>query len=207
MPPCSLRDMSWSVSAACQSQRKISQSSRLLVGSGWVINMHTSHLNIQSRQSDAQWISPCEYCAACVAAADLWPCLDIRAYLTNYLSALIAYPCVYLCTGNPNIPKPQRILRSSWGSNPYIRGSYSFTRVGSSGGDFERLSMPLPYANSTKAPVRHPQHWKGHSHGIVSDNRIELVRFTALWMMRDFEKFRKTLSEWPWTTYIFIRSQ
>ncbi|KAM6972661.1 spermine oxidase [Aplochiton taeniatus] len=54
-------------------------------------------------------------------------------------------------TGNPNIPKPRRILRSSWGSNPYIRGSYSFTRVGSSGGDVERLAMPLPYAKSTKA--------------------------------------------------------
>lgn len=56
--------------------------------------------------------------------------------------------------GNPDIPKPRRILRSSWGSNPYIRGSYSFTRVGSSGADCEKLAMPLPYANSTKAPVR-----------------------------------------------------
>ncbi|KAG7269499.1 hypothetical protein CRUP_027917 [Coryphaenoides rupestris] len=45
-----------------------------------------------------------------------------------------------------------RILRSSWGSNPYIRGSYSFTRVGSSGGDFERLAAPLPCADTTKAP-------------------------------------------------------
>lgn len=56
-------------------------------------------------------------------------------------------------TGNPNIPKPRRILRSSWGNNPYIRGSYSFTRVGSSGGDVETLATPLPYAKSTKAPV------------------------------------------------------
>lgn len=60
-------------------------------------------------------------------------------------------------TGNPDIPKPWRVLRSSWGSNPFIRGSYSFTRVGSSGSDYERLAMPLPYANSTKAPVRQPQ--------------------------------------------------
>ncbi|EHB04314.1 Spermine oxidase [Heterocephalus glaber] len=34
-------------------------------------------------------------------------------------------------TGNPNIPKPRRILRSAWGSNPYFRGSYSYTQVGS----------------------------------------------------------------------------
>ncbi|EFB25976.1 hypothetical protein PANDA_021599, partial [Ailuropoda melanoleuca] len=34
-------------------------------------------------------------------------------------------------TGNPNIPKPRRILRSAWGSNPYFRGSYSYTQTGS----------------------------------------------------------------------------
>lgn len=60
---------------------------------------------------------------------------------------------VYPSTGIPDIPKPRRVLRSSWGSNPYILGSYSFTSVGSSGEDRERLAMPLPYANSTKAPV------------------------------------------------------
>lgn len=62
-----------------------------------------------------------------------------------------------MATGNPDIPKPWRVLRSSWGSDPFIRGSYSFTRVGSSGGDCESLATPLPYANSTKAPVRHRQ--------------------------------------------------
>lgn len=50
------------------------------------------------------------------------------------------------------------MLRSSWGSNRFIRGSYSFTRVGSSGGDFETLATPLPYANVTKSPVRN--HWE-----------------------------------------------
>ncbi|KAF0879377.1 spermine oxidase isoform X1 [Crocuta crocuta] len=53
-------------------------------------------------------------------------------------------------TGNPNIPKPRRILRSAWGSNPYFRGSYSYTRVGSSGADVEKLATPLPYAESSK---------------------------------------------------------
>uniref|UniRef100_A0A8C9K6K5 Spermine oxidase n=1 Tax=Panthera tigris altaica TaxID=74533 RepID=A0A8C9K6K5_PANTA len=43
-------------------------------------------------------------------------------------------------TGNPNIPKPRRILRSAWGSNPYFRGSYSYTQVGSSGADVEKLA-------------------------------------------------------------------
>ncbi|XP_043739644.1 spermine oxidase isoform X4 [Cervus elaphus] len=54
-------------------------------------------------------------------------------------------------TGNPNIPKPRRILRSAWGSNPYFRGSYSYTQVGSSGADVEKLAKPLPYTESSKA--------------------------------------------------------
>lgn len=55
--------------------------------------------------------------------------------------------------GNPNIPKPRRILRSSWGSNPNFRGSYSYTQVGSSGADVEKLAKPLPYAESSKTAV------------------------------------------------------
>ncbi|XP_019589362.1 spermine oxidase isoform X1 [Rhinolophus sinicus] len=53
-------------------------------------------------------------------------------------------------TGNPNIPKPRRILRSAWGSNSYFRGSYSYTQVGSSGADVEKLAKPLPYTESSK---------------------------------------------------------
>lgn len=56
-------------------------------------------------------------------------------------------------TGNPNIPKPRRILRSAWGSNPYFRGSYSYTQVGSSGADVEKLAKPLPYTESSKMAV------------------------------------------------------
>ena len=56
-------------------------------------------------------------------------------------------------SGNPNIPKPRRILRSSWGSNPNFRGSYSYTQVGSSGADVEKLAKPLPYAESSKTAV------------------------------------------------------
>ncbi|XP_004634324.1 spermine oxidase isoform X1 [Octodon degus] len=57
-------------------------------------------------------------------------------------------------TGNPNIPKPRRILRSAWGSNPYFRGSYSYTQVGSSGADVEKLAKPLPYTESSKMAHR-----------------------------------------------------
>lgn len=82
-----------------------------------------------------------------------WICGQEALYMERCDDETVAEICTELLrrfTGNPDIPKPWRILRSSWGSNPFIRGSYSFTRVGSSGGDFERLAMPLPDANSTK---------------------------------------------------------
>lgn len=84
-----------------------------------------------------------------------WICGQEALYMECCDDETVAETCTELLrrfTGNPDIPKPLRILRSSWGSNPYIRGSYSFTRVGSSGEDCERLAMPLPYANVTKAP-------------------------------------------------------
>ncbi|XP_032417939.1 spermine oxidase isoform X1 [Xiphophorus hellerii] len=86
-----------------------------------------------------------------------WICGQEALHMERCDDETVAETCTKLLrrfTGNPDIPKPKRILRSSWGSNPYIQGSYSFTRVGSSGQDCERLAMPLPYANSTKAPVR-----------------------------------------------------
>ncbi|XP_077426335.1 spermine oxidase [Vanacampus margaritifer] len=85
-----------------------------------------------------------------------WICGGEALYMERSDDETVAETCTELLrrfTGNPDIPKPRRILRSSWGSNQYFRGSYSYTRVGSSGGDFERLAMPLPYANSTKAPT------------------------------------------------------
>ncbi|CAI5680520.1 unnamed protein product [Oreochromis niloticus] len=84
-----------------------------------------------------------------------WICGQEALYMERCDDETVAETCTELLrrfTGNPDIPKPRRILRSSWGSNPYIRGSYSFTRVGSSGADCEKLAMPLPYTNSTKAP-------------------------------------------------------
>ncbi|XP_067107138.1 spermine oxidase [Osmerus mordax] len=84
-----------------------------------------------------------------------WICGQEALLMERCDDETVAETCTELLrrfTGNPNIPKPRRILRSMWGSNPYIRGSYSFTRVGSSGGDVERLAMPLPDAKSSKTP-------------------------------------------------------
>ncbi|XP_010834768.1 spermine oxidase isoform X3 [Bos indicus] len=76
-------------------------------------------------------------------------------------------------TGNPNIPKPRRILRSAWGSNPYFRGSYSYTQVGSSGADVEKLAKPLPYTESSKTA-----HLLRRSPKVLSSGKLCVISLT-----------------------------
>ncbi|PNJ14059.1 SMOX isoform 3 [Pongo abelii] len=92
-------------------------------------------------------------------------------------------------TGNPNIPKPRRILRSAWGSNPCFRGSYSYTQVGSSGADVEKLAKPLPYTESSKtAPMQvlfsgEATHRKYYSttHGALLSGQREAARLIEMY--------------------------
>ncbi|VTJ52284.1 Hypothetical predicted protein [Marmota monax] len=92
-------------------------------------------------------------------------------------------------TGNSNIPKPLRILRSAWGSNPYFRGSYSYTQVGSSGADVEKLAKPLPYTESSKtAPMQvlfsgEATHRKYYSttHGALLSGQREAARLIEMY--------------------------
>ncbi|GAB5569391.1 spermine oxidase isoform X1 [Prionailurus iriomotensis] len=89
-------------------------------------------------------------------------------------------------TGNPNIPKPRRILRSAWGSNPYFRGSYSYTQVGSSGADVEKLAKPLPYTESSKLAVLfsgEATHRKYYSttHGALLSGQREAARLIEMY--------------------------
>ncbi|XP_055288127.1 spermine oxidase isoform X3 [Moschus berezovskii] len=76
-------------------------------------------------------------------------------------------------TGNPNIPKPRRILRSAWGSNPYFWGSYSYTQVGSSGADVEKLAKPLPYTESSKTA-----HLLRRSPKVLSSGKLCVISLT-----------------------------
>ncbi|XP_005380869.1 PREDICTED: spermine oxidase isoform X1 [Chinchilla lanigera] len=86
-----------------------------------------------------------------------WICGEEALVMERCDDEVVAEICTEMLrqfTGNPNIPKPRRILRSAWGSNPYFRGSYSYTQVGSSGADVEKLAKPLPYTESSKAAHR-----------------------------------------------------
>ncbi|XP_077984860.1 peroxisomal N(1)-acetyl-spermine/spermidine oxidase-like [Glandiceps talaboti] len=44
-----------------------------------------------------------------------------------------------------DIPEPNRVIQTSWYSNPYTRGSYSYVAVDSTGEDIDVLAKPLPY--------------------------------------------------------------
>ncbi|XP_054839668.1 peroxisomal N(1)-acetyl-spermine/spermidine oxidase [Eublepharis macularius] len=55
-------------------------------------------------------------------------------------------------TGNPQLAPPKNILRSSWHSEPYTRGSYSYVAVGSCGDDIDALARPLPEEGSDLKP-------------------------------------------------------
>ncbi|KAM9819072.1 spermine oxidase [Syngnathus typhle] len=131
-----------------------------------------------------------------------WICGEEALCMERCDDETVAETCTELLrhfTGNPDIPKPRRILRSSWGSNQYFRGSYSYTRVGSSGGDFERLAMPLPSANSTKAPALQllfageATHRKYYSttHGALLSGQREAYRLVEMyqdWQAADTTK-------------------
>ncbi|XP_078449231.1 spermine oxidase [Lampetra fluviatilis] len=82
-----------------------------------------------------------------------WVCGDEALEMEKLDDETVAETCTELLRkfmGNPNIVKPRKILRTFWGSDPYTRGSYSYTRVGSNGADIDTLAEPLPYTDSTK---------------------------------------------------------
>ncbi|CAB1328234.1 unnamed protein product, partial [Coregonus sp. 'balchen'] len=104
-----------------------------------------------------------------------WICGQEALLMERCDDETVAETCTKLLrrfTGNPNIPKPRRILRSSWGSNPYIRGSYSFTRVGSSGGD------PLQVLFAGEATHRK---YYSTTHGALLSGQREATRLTEMY--------------------------
>ncbi len=44
-----------------------------------------------------------------------------------------------------NLPKPSRVIRSKWTSNPYVKGSYSYIKVGSFPSDVLALASPIVF--------------------------------------------------------------
>lgn len=68
----------------------------------------------------------------------------------EYAETLAAEEIADVCTGllrkflnDPYVPKPIRVVRTKWHSEPYTRGSYSAIAVGAKQSDIEHLSKPL----------------------------------------------------------------
>lgn len=57
---------------------------------------------------------------------------------TKYLKKILA---------RNDIAEPESILRSSWGSNPYFKGSYSYPALGSYPSDFRCIGNPICFNN------------------------------------------------------------
>ncbi|XP_060543159.1 spermine oxidase isoform X1 [Pantherophis guttatus] len=121
-----------------------------------------------------------------------WICGEEALIMEKYDDETVAETCTEMLrkfTGNPDIPKPRRILRSSWGSNPYFRGSYSYTQVGSSGADVEKLAKPLPYTESSKTVPKQVMfsgeatHRKYYSttHGALLSGQREAAHLTEMY--------------------------
>uniref|UniRef100_A0A8C8TCA2 Spermine oxidase n=1 Tax=Peromyscus maniculatus bairdii TaxID=230844 RepID=A0A8C8TCA2_PERMB len=134
-------------------------------------------------------IEPCERYGHVLSG---WICGEEALVMERCDDEAVAEICTEMLrqfTGNPNIPKPRRILRSAWGSNPYFRGSYSYTQVGSSGADVEKLAKPLPYAESSKtAPMQvlfsgEATHRKYYSttHGALLSGQREAARLIEMY--------------------------
>ena len=45
--------------------------------------------------------------------------------------------------GNPSIPRPTKMVRSSWCTNPFTRGSYTYIGMGSDESDITNLAQPV----------------------------------------------------------------
>ncbi|XP_007195950.2 spermine oxidase isoform X4 [Balaenoptera acutorostrata] len=106
-----------------------------------------------------------------------WICGEEALVMEKWDDEAVAEICTEMLrqfTGNPNIPKPRRILRSAWGSNPYFRGSYSYTQVGSSGADVEKLAKPLPYTESSKTA-----HLLRRSPKVLSSGKLCVISLTV----------------------------
>lgn len=121
-----------------------------------------------------------------------WICGEEALIMEKCDDETVAETCTELLrkfTGNQNIPKPRKILRSSWGSNPYFLGSYSYIQVDSSGADVEKLAMPLPYTESSKmAPMQvmfageatHRQYYST-THGALLSGQREASHLTEMY--------------------------
>ncbi|KAH9492971.1 hypothetical protein Btru_024011 [Bulinus truncatus] len=95
----------------------------------------------------------------------------------------------YLKSQSNNIPNLTKVMRTSWGSNQYTQGSYSFIRVGASQEDIANLKYPLlkNLGDGIKKPIvlfageaTHPSFYST-THGALLTGNREAARIIQFW--------------------------
>lgn len=86
----------------------------------------------------------------------------------------------------PNIPRPTKILRSSWNTDPLYRGGYSYQSTKSQVKDVHRLAAPLPDERRPKVlfagEATHPDYYST-VHGALLSGVRESERLEKLYTM------------------------
>ena len=82
---------------------------------------------------------PCTWAGKHAKAMEQCSDADIQKGVSALLAAYPAIPCP--ATATP------RIIRSSWGSDPLFRGSYSYVNAAGSPDDIDTLAAPLTVTN------------------------------------------------------------
>jgi monoamine oxidase/CRP-like cAMP-binding protein len=73
------------------------------------------------------------------------------------------------------VPAPLRIERTSWGTDPFSRGAYSFVAVGSTPDDIETLAEPVAGSVFFAGEATYRHHWAA-AHGAVASGLREAAR-------------------------------
>lgn len=78
-------------------------------------------------------------CLVLLAGGDLGAAIETKSEADALAWGMAALREIF----GPDIPRPSRIVRTSWLSDPYSRGSYSYVAVGATPADVETLAAPV----------------------------------------------------------------
>ncbi|XP_028157183.1 spermine oxidase-like isoform X1 [Ostrinia furnacalis] len=121
---------------------------------------------------------------SCERALTLWTCGEVAKHMETLSEEVVKAKSVELLEkfANRTIPKPVGFVRSTWYSNPYTRGSYSFDSLTSPSHPSLRPSLASPLTDSAGKPrvlfageATNPIHYST-VHGAVETGRREARR-------------------------------
>ncbi|KAK7482015.1 hypothetical protein BaRGS_00026707 [Batillaria attramentaria] len=73
---------------------------------------------------------------------------EIMESLPEHEAKDVLFELLVRFTNNPNMPRPKRVVRSKWHSNPYVLGGYSYLAAGVDTASHALLAQPIPSPES-----------------------------------------------------------